>query len=292
MTEHGFSQRRACRLICFDRSTARYRCRRPDDAALRGRLRALAAERRRFGYRRLGVLLAREGVVVNHKKLFRLYREERLAVRRRGGRKRAVGTRRPMTIPQVVNERWSLDFVSDALGDGRRFRVLCVLDDFSRECLALIVDTSISGKRVARELDQLIAWRGRPAMIVSDNGTELTSNAILCWAEERGVEWHYIAPGKPVQNAFAESFIGRFRDECLNESLFGSLAAARRLIAHWRADYNATRPHSSLGNRTPIAYANLSDPVMRRGGSPELFGGSAPRLVAPQTMRMQPATGL
>jgi putative transposase len=142
-----------------------------------------------------------------------------------------------------------------------------VLDDFSRECLALVVDTSISGKRVARELDQLIAWRGRLAMIVSDNGSELTSNAILRWAEERGVDWHYIAPGKPVQNAFAESFIGRFRDECLNESLFGSLAAARRLIAAWRIDYNATRPHSSLGNRTPIAYALLSDPAMRRGGA-------------------------
>lgn len=161
---HGFSQRHACRLIDFDRSTARYRSLRPDDTGLRARLQALAAERRRFGYRRLGVLLAREGVRVNHKKLYRLYREERLAVRRRGGRKQALGTRRPMTVPQAVNERWSLDFASDALADGRRFRVLCVLDDFSRECLALVVDTSISGKRAARELDQLIAWRGRPAM--------------------------------------------------------------------------------------------------------------------------------
>jgi putative transposase len=292
MTEHGFSQRRACRLIAFDRSTARHRRRRPDDVGLRARLRALAAERRRFGYRRLGVLLAREGLRVNHKKLSRLYREERLAVRRRGGRKRALGTRRPMTLPQAVNQRWSLDFASDALSHGRRFRVLCVLDDFSRECLALVVDTSISGQRVARELDQLIAWRGRPAIIVSDNGSELTSNAILRWAEERAVQWHYIAPGKPVQNAFAESFIGRFRDECLNESLFGSLAAARRLIKAWRIDYNATRPHSSLGNRTPLAYAHLSDPAMRRGGSPELVGGSAPRPVASQTTRMQPAAGL
>jgi putative transposase len=292
MTEHGFSQRRACRLIGFDRSTARYRCRRPDDAGLRSRLRALAAERRRFGYRRLGVLLAREGLRVNHKKLYRLYREERLAVRRRGGRKRALGTRRPMTIPQAINERWSLDFASDALSDGRRFRVLCVLDDFSRECLALVVDTSISGKRVARELDQLITWRGRPATIVSDNGSELTSNAILRWAEQWSVGWHYIAPGKPVQNAFAESFIGRFRDECLNESLFGSLTAARQLIAAWRADYNTTRPHSSLGNRTPIAYAHLGDSATRRGGSPELTWGSAPRPVAPQTTRTQPAIGL
>jgi putative transposase len=292
MTHHGFSQRRACRLIGFDRSTARYRCRRADDGELRVRLRALAADRRRFGYRRLGVLLAREGWAVNHKKLYRLYREERLAVRRRGGRKRALGTRRPMMLPQAVNQRWSLDFASDALSDGRRIRILCVLDDFSRECLALVVDTSISGQRVARELDQMIAWRGRPAMIVSDNGTELTSNAILRWAKERRVEWHYIAPGKPVQNAFAESFIGRFRDECLNESLFGSLAAARRSIAAWRTDYNLRRPHSSLGNRTPGAYANLSDPAMRRGGSPEQLGGSAPRPVAPQTTRKQPAVGL
>lgn len=291
MTDHGFSQRRACRLIDFDRSTARYRHRRPNDGDLRFRLRALATERRRFGYRRLGVLLAREGMVVNHKKLYRIYREEQLTVRRRGGRKRALGTRRPMMLPRAVNQRWSLDFASDALSDGRRFRILCVLDDFSRECLALVVDTSISGKRVARELDRLIAWRGQPAMIVSDNGTELTSTAILRWTEERRVDWHYIAPGKPIQNAFAESFIGRFRDECLNESLFGSLAAARRIIAAWRADYNLRRPHSSLGNRTPEVYAKLGDPVMRRGGSPE-FGGSAPRPVAPQTTSMQPATGL
>jgi putative transposase len=149
-----------------------------------------------------------------------------------------------MTIPQAVNQRWSLDFVSDALGDGCRFRALCVLDDFSRECLALIVDTSISGKRVARELDQLYAWRGRPAMIVGRqrHPADLERNPVL--GRRGGCRVALHRPGKPVQNAFAESFIGRFRDECLNESLFGSLAAGRRLIAHWRADYNATRPHS------------------------------------------------
>ncbi len=213
--EKGYSQRRACGLVGMEPKTYRYASRRPDDAGMRARLRELANERRRFGYRRLHILLRREGVALNHKKLFRLYREERLTVRRRGGRKRALGTRAPMTIPQGPNQRWSLDFVSDVLADGRRFRVLVVVDDFTRECLALVVDTSLSGLRVARELDRLAELRGLPLMIVSDNGTELTSRAILAWQEERGVEWHYIAPGKPIQNAFVESLNGRLRDECL-----------------------------------------------------------------------------
>ena len=166
----------------------------------------LASERRRFGYRRLHILLKREGVEVNWKKLYRLYKEERLTVRKRGGRKRALGTRAPMAIPQGPNQRWSLDFVSDFLTDGRRFRVLCVIDDFSRECLATVVDNSISGTRVSRELDRIVEHRGIPCMVVSDNGTELTSNAILKWQQERQVEWHYIAPGKPMQNGFVESF--------------------------------------------------------------------------------------
>lgn len=208
------SQRRACRLIAFDRTTCRYRSRRPDDGALRERLRALAGERRRFGYRRLGLMLEREGIVLNAKKLYRLYREERLAVRRRRGRRRAIGPRFPIALPQGPNQRWSLDFVSDALACGRRFRILTVVDDFSRECVATVIDTSLPGLRVARELDRLIAERSRPAMIVSDNGTELTSAAILRWAAARRVELHYIRPGKPVQNAFIESFNGRLRDEC------------------------------------------------------------------------------
>jgi putative transposase len=154
-----------------------------DDVTIRERLKTLAGQRRRFGYRRLHILLRRGGVVLNHKKLFRLYREERLTVRRRGGRKRALGTRAPMAMPQGLNQRWSLDFVADQLVDGRRFRVLVVVDDFTRECLALVVDTSLSGQRVARELDALIALRGRPLMVVSDNGTKLTSRAILQWQE-------------------------------------------------------------------------------------------------------------
>jgi putative transposase len=258
MEEKGLSQRRACALIGMHPKTFRYRPQRPDDAAVRERLKALAGERRRFGYRRLLILLRREGVELNHKKLFRLYREERLTVRRRGGRKRAIGTRAPMALPERPNQRWSLDFVSDQLSDGRRFRVLVVVDDFTRECLALVVDTSLSGARVARELDGLVAGRGRPKIIVSDNVTELTSRAILEWQEERHVGWHYIAPGKPMQNGFVESLIGQFRDECLNEHLFRSLPAARRLIEEWRIDYNTTRPHTSLGGLTPNAFATRS----------------------------------
>ena len=179
VAKHGMSERRACKTIGSCRMTMRYETARPDDAAVRARMKELAHERRRFGYRRLHVLLRREGHLVNHKKLFRLYREERLAVRRRGGRKRAIGTRAPMLIPLKPNERWSLDFVSDQLTDGRRFRILTVVDDCTRECLALVADTSLGGVRVARELDQLIAARGKPKMIVSDNGSEFTSNAIL-----------------------------------------------------------------------------------------------------------------
>ena len=217
---HGLSERRACHLIGIARRVARYQPSRPDDTDLRRRLRELAAARRRFGYRRLGYLLARDGLKPNHKKLLRLYREEGLKVRRRGGRKRALGTRAPMALPQGPNQRWSLDFVSDAFGCGRRFRILCVVDDFTRECLALVPDTSLSGARVARELDMIAAIRGKPLAVVSDNGTELTSASILRWSQERQVAWHYIAPGKPTQNAFAKSFNGRLRDECLNETAF------------------------------------------------------------------------
>ena len=248
---HAVSERRACRVLGADRTAVRYRSIRPDDAATRARLRALAGERRRFGYRRLGLLLSREGVVLNHKKLRRLYAEERLQVRRRGGRKRALGTRAPIAVPDGPNQRWSLDFVSDSLSDGRRFRVLCVVDDCTRECLGLVADTSLSGLRVARELDVIVAVRGLPLTVVSDNGTELTSTAILRWSQERGVGWHYIAPGKPQQNAYCESFNGRLRDECLNETVFTSLRQARAVLAAWREDYNHVRPHSALGGRAP-----------------------------------------
>ena len=269
------SERRACIMISCVRMTVRYCSRRPQDTELRERLRALAHERRRFGYRRLHVLLRREGFIVNHKRLFRLYREERLMVRRRGGRKRALGTRAPMLVPQLPNDRWSVDFVADQFIDGRRLRIFVVVDDCTRECLALIADTSISGIRVARELDRLLDERGTPKTIVSDNGTELTSNAILRWADDHKVAWHYIAPGKPVQNAFAESFIGRLRDELLNETLFRSLAHTRAVLETWRADYNHERPHSRLGWMCPAGYA-----AARRSAALRSTDGSAPRTAA------------
>lgn len=177
--EKGYSQRRACAVVGIDPRVYRYRSTRDDDTVLRGRLRELSSKRRRFGHRRLHLLLRREGYELNWKRLYRIYREEKLTVRKRGGRTRALGTRAPMTIPQGANQRWSLDFVSDTLSDGRRFRILCVTDDFSRECLATVVDTFLSGNRVGRELDRISEHRGWPCMVVSDNGTELTSNAIL-----------------------------------------------------------------------------------------------------------------
>jgi putative transposase len=263
------SRVRACGLVGLNRSSLSYQSRRPDDKSVRQRLRELAGQRRRFGYRRLGWLLAREGCRMNHKRLYRIYREEQLTVRRRGRRKRALGTRAPMLLPHAVNERWSLDFVADTLSDGRRFRILCIVDDFSRECLATVVDTSLGGVRVVRELDRLVQKRGAPRMIVSDNGSELTSVAVLRWAAER-VEWHYIQPGKPIQNAFIESFNSRLRDECLNEHAFLTLAEARAIIDTWRDDYNFLRPHSSLGALTPMEF------VAQQGdGPPEQAQGSA-----------------
>jgi putative transposase len=272
------SERRACKVIGCDRMTVRYRSRRPDDRVLRERLRTLARERRRFGYRRLLMFLRREGFGVNHKRLFRIYREERLLVRKRSGRKRALGMRAPMPVPLAPNDRWSLDFISDQFICGRRFRILAVFDDCTRECLAAIADTSLSGLRVARELDLLIARRGRPKAIVSDNGTELTSNAILRWAQQAKVDWRYIDPGEPVQNAFIESFNGRLRDEFLNETLFMSLMQARQALEEWRCDYNQVRPHSSIGWLAPAIYAATFSPPPGQGAA--LRNGSAPWPVA------------
>jgi putative transposase len=272
------SERRACRVIGADRASVRWRSRRPDETALRERLRALADERRRFGYRRLHVLLRREGHLVNRKRVQRLYREEKLMVRQRGGRKRALGARRPPEVPRGPNQRWSLDFVSDQLTDARRFRVLTVVDDFTRECLALAADTSLSGARVARELDELICRHGSPAKIVSDNGTELTSTAVLAWTDRRAITWHYIAPGKPQQNGFIESFNGLLRDELLNETLFHSLPHARAMLSAWRDDYNKARPHSALKWMTPAAYAETFRQDTGRGAA--LRQGSAPRPLA------------
>ena len=249
------SERRACILVSADRKMIRYRTRRPPHVELRTRLRDLANQRRRFGYRRLFILLREQGEPSGINRIYRLYREEGLTVRKRKARRKAVGTRTPILVEAKINARWSLDFVHDQFAQGRRFRILNIVDDVTRVCLAAIPDTSISGKRVARELTMLIGTRGKPQMIVSDNGTEFTSNAMLGWAKDHGVDWHYIAPGRPMQNGYIESFNGRMRDELLNESLFIDLDQARRLIGAWVTDYNTARPHSSLGYKTPAAYA-------------------------------------
>ena len=242
----------------------RYRSQRPPDTELRGRLRELANERRRFGYRRLFILLRREGEPSGINRVYRLYREEGLTVRKRKARRKAIGTRAPLLVEARPNARWSLDFVHDQFDCGRRFRVLNIVDDVTRECLAAIPDTSISGRRVARELAALIERRGKPGMIVSDNGTELTSNAILTFAADRDIEWPYIAPGKPMQNGFVESFNGRMRDELLNETMFRNLAHARIVIAAWAADYNTERPHSALDYQTPADYARTLTAAIAR----------------------------
>lgn len=278
---HEMSERRACQVIGVERMTVRYRSRRPDDPKLRERLVALARERRRFGYRRLLIFLRREGFVVNHKRLFRIYREERLMVRKRGGRKRALGTRTPMPVPAKPHDLWVLDFVSDQLDTGRRFRVLAIYDVCTRRCLRAVADFSLSGKRVARELDAVIDAHGKPNTVGSDNGTELTSNAIITWTAETGVNWHYIDPGKPTQNAFIESFNGRLRDEFLNETLFTSLAQARTALEEWRRDYNTVRPHSRIGWLTPAVYAAT---FTATGQGAALRNGSAPCPVAPSVM--------
>lgn len=236
----------------MSRSSARYRTRRSGDEELRERLRTLAGERRRFGYRRLCVLLRREGFAVNHKRVYRLYREEGLSVPKRRRKRVARKRRLPLLFPLAPNRLWSLDFVQDTLSWGRKFRLLTVVDAYSRESLAIEVDTSLSGERVVRVLERLVAERGSlPDVIVLDNGPELTSRALDQWAYERGVELHFIEPGKPQQNGFIESFNGRLRDECLNEHWFQNLPHAKRIIEEWRVDYNVNRPHSSLGNLTP-----------------------------------------
>lgn len=243
---HDVSERRACMVLGILRAGVRYSSCRPSDAELRERMRALALERRRFGYRRLAIFLRREGFVCNIKKIHRIYREEGLMVRRRKGRKKAVGTRAPLPCADSINQVWSLDFMSDALTDGRRFRILGVLDQCSRECLTIAADTSMPGLRVVRELDALIHQRGKPKVIVSDNGTELTSRAVLTWAAQSGIEWHYIQPGKPQQNGYTESMNDKIRNECLNEHWFSNITEAREIVEAWRQDYNHVRPHSAL----------------------------------------------
>ena len=255
--EHGLSERRACGLTRIHRSTKRYRHRRDEQTTLRERLRELAAQHPRYGYRRLWVLLRRAGVLVNHKRVQRLYRLEGLAVRRKR-RKRIAGTQRqPLTCPTRPGLHWSMDFTSDQLADGRRFRTLNLVDVFTRECLAIEVAPSLPAQRVVRALDRVVQEGGTPQRITVDNGPEFISRAIDAWAYQHGVVMDFIQPGKPMQNGFIESFNGRFRDECLDRHWFTSLDDAVSTIAAYRRHYNAERPHSSIGYRTPNEFAAL-----------------------------------
>jgi putative transposase len=251
MQVHGLGVTRACGLMGISRSLYRYEPRRPDDEALRGRLCELAAFKRRYGYRRLHVLVKREGWTVNHKRLFRIYQEAGLAVRRRK-RKRIAGIERQTKAPSLApNQSWSMDFVSDGLADGCRLRCLNIVDDFTKECLAIEVDTSLPGSRVVSVLERLAEMRGLPLSVTVDNGPEFAGKVLNEWAYKQGLKLHFIEPGKPQQNAYIESFNGKFRDECLNEHWFISMRHARETIAAWRREYNDERPHSSLGYLTP-----------------------------------------
>ena len=262
----AFSERRACRLLEVHRSVARYQSQATEPAGLRERLCALAAERRRFGYRRLYLLLRREQFQVNHKRIYRLYCEEGLAVRRRK-RKRMCGVQRvPLAAPIRGNQRWSMDFMADSLMNGRKVRLLNVVDDFTRECLAAEVDTSLPGARVARVLDEIAFERGGfPETITVDNGPEFAGRVLDAWAYAHHVKLDFIDPGKPVQNAYIESFNGRVRDECLNEHWFTGLSQARKIISAWRLDYNEARPHSALGNLTPNEFASRTGGTIPAG---------------------------
>jgi putative transposase len=249
---YAFSERRACRLLGLAVSTFRYRPRR-DDSVLREQLLELARERPRFGYRRLHVMLP-AGKAVNHKRVWRVYREAGLAVKRRK-RKRLVRVGKPMVAATVRNEEWALDFVSDSIATGRSIRLLNIADAFTRECLALEVDTSFASRRVTRVLDRVIAERGAPQRIRCDNGPELTSRHFIAWCIQRRIELLHIQPGRPMQNGRLESLNGKLRDEFLNVNYFRNLFDARRQAAAWRRDYNEVRPHSALGYLSPEAFA-------------------------------------
>ena len=264
------SVRRACELALIPRSTFRFERDRTRDEPLREQLVALAHEKPRFGYRRLGVLIRWGGMVVNHKRLFRVYRAAGLSVKRKR-RKRLVRACSPQKRPTAPNQEWSLDFVHDRLASGRAVRVLGVVDTFTRECLALEVDTSFASRRVTRVLDEIIAERGRPQRLVMDNGSELTSRHFLSWGVEWKLELAYIQPGKPVQNAHVESFNGKLRDECLNVSWFRNLWQARVRVDAWRREYNTARPHSSLGYQTPEAFRESFAPSPRTMEMPQIL---------------------
>ena len=267
MAERDFGVTRACGLMHISRSLYRYRSRRPECSAVRARIEEIAAVKRRYGYRRIHVLLRREGWAINRKRTYRLYREAGLAVRRRKRKRIGPFERKPLPKPTAANRSWSMDFVSDGLADGRRLRCLAIVDDCTRECVAIEVDTSITGTRVKAVLERLADTRGLPRSITVDHGPEFEGQVIDAWAYQRNVQLSFIRPGKPNENAYIESFNGKFRDECLNEHWFLTMAHARRAIETWRVEYNTERPHSSLGDLTPEEYAERGSARGKEGVS-------------------------
>lgn len=261
--EHDMSLRRACGLMEISMSSFYYKPKPRNDEALRTALKEAAAKRRRWGYRMLTIKLRRDGFTDNHKRIYRVYREEGLQVPVRKKRKAALWRGEKPEPSDHRNDRWSMDFMSDQLADGRRIRTLNIVDDHTRECLAVEVDTSLSGHRVCRVLDRLVADRGHPKRIITDNGPEFISKVLDRWAYEHRVEHQFIQPGKPVQNAFVESFNGTMRNECLNEHWFLDLEDAKEIIEAWRIDYNTERPHSSLGGMTPGEFASVAQTPLR-----------------------------
>jgi len=255
MIERSLGVTRACGLIGISRSLYRYRSRRPDTGPLRARIEEITAIKRRYGYRRVYLRLRRDGWKVNRKRVYRLYREAGLVVRRRKRKRIGLFERKPLPKPTAANVSWSMDFVADGLIGGRRLRCLTIVDDCTRECLAIEVDTSIPGLRVQGVLDRLADTRGLPKSITVDNGPEFDGQVLDKWAYRNRVQLSFIRPGKPNENAYIEGFNGKFRDACLNEHWFISLAHARSIIEAWRIEYNTERPHSSLGNRTPEEFA-------------------------------------
>ena len=286
LEKHGVSEHRACKLVGLSRSVRRYKSVRREPEGFRKRMLELAVERPRFGYPRIHVMLRREGFQVNKKRTYRIYREERLQVRCKRRKRVASASRESKPVPDSPHKRWSMDFVSDSLHDGRAIRILNVIDDCTRVCVAMEVAQSIPGERVGRVLDQAAAKYGWPEAIVVDNGLEFTSKALDQWAWTRGVRLHFIRPGKPVENCFVESFNGKLRSECLNENWFVSLEHARLILADWRKDYNEVRPHQSLGCLSPDEYERcLSSGSPLRGSPPER---QSPPMSAGQSRLNQP----
>lgn len=266
MTSLGRSIRKACLLVGLPRASYDYKRVERNDSELREKIRELAHQRRRFGCPRIHLMLRRAGFVINHKKTERIYREEGLSLRKRKRKKVAAQQRIILPCPTGPNQMWSIDFVTDSIVTGRRFRALVVVDDYSRECPVIEVDTSLGGRRVVQVLERLSENRGLPRVITMDNGPEFTSRALDEWAYGCGIKLHFIRPGKPIENAYAESFIGRLRDECLNENWFISLNNAREIIERWRIDYNEGRPHTSLGGLTPREYMENNGKILAAVG--------------------------